>query len=139
MAADPAAAAESVAPVNPRMPSTTSSDSADGSEPTTTSHRLRKAKIEQRQDQRQRSDGVENALALDDRFGFERDAMTARELDLERRQRLVDRPAPVGVAALDGGADLAQPRDRGRGRTRCRTAAALGCAITRRLRPSSLT
>ena len=37
----------------------------------------------------ERADGVQDALALDDRFGFDRDAMAAGELDAQRRQRLV--------------------------------------------------
>ena len=43
---------------------------------------------QQRQDQRERHHAVHDAFAPDDRFGLDRDAMAAGELDLERRQRV---------------------------------------------------
>ncbi len=109
MAADPAAAAESVAPLKPSAPSTTSSDTAEGSDPTTTSHTLRKTKIQQRQNQRQRSDRVQDAFALDDRLGFERDRWPPAN-STRSGGRGSSPPARSRVAATDCRLDRAQAR-----------------------------
>ena len=46
---------------------------------------------QQRQDRRERFDRVQNALALDDAFGFDRDAVPAGEFHLERLPWIVTR------------------------------------------------
>ena len=52
---------------------------ADGDQPQAAEH-----DEQQRQDHDERSDCVQNALALDDRFGFDRNAMPSGQLDAER-------------------------------------------------------
>ena len=63
--------------------------------------------IQKRQNQRQRPDAVQDALPLDDCLGFERDAVPARERDLERRPRLV---VVRSGRALDCAAPIASSR-----------------------------
>ena len=71
------------------MPSTTISDSADGSGPTDDQPRASEHEIQERQDERQRSERVDDAFAPDERFGLDGDSMAAGELDSQRRPRIV--------------------------------------------------
>src|SRR5262249_38093044 len=64
---------------------------------------------QQREDQRERADGVGDALAANGRFGLDRDAMSSGKLDPERRQS--------GVARIVAGLEL---RDLSRDRIEAR-------------------
>ena len=57
---------------------------SDGHEPQAAEH-----EIEQRENHDQRADGIPDALALDDRFGLDGNPVSAGELHLHRRTRLL--------------------------------------------------
>ena len=62
--------------------------------------------VEERQNQRQRSDAVQDGFPPDNGLGFDRDAVPARERDLHGRRRLI--VVGAGSAPLRGG-DRVQP------------------------------
>ena len=112
----------------------------DGSDPTATSQRLRKTMNSSGRISDERADGVPDALALDDRFGFHRDAMAAGELDPQRRLRLV---VVAGILPRSAAAPTARRWRVSRASSARENSASyggrFGRAITSRLRPSGVT